>query len=413
MSKKTHDHHNLVSSIVCSIDDIPQSQWDRLPKGNSPFWHYDFVKALERSLSTGAHCGWQMRFLVLKEQTEQGQNHIVAALPLWQKSHGMGEYVFDPMFAESWQHHKNAPYYPKLLSAIPFTPVRVPKLLAHETTQQRTLLRHAIALCRKESMSSLHLNFVPNEEARLAEEQGFVSRLNLQCHWHDRGYTDFDDFLHAMPRSRRKTIRKERASLIKQGFRFRRLSGSDLRGEEAKTLWETFYRLYCATYARKWGYPYFTREFFAESIRHNDALTDHTLLVVGERQGKVYSVALSFFDDQALYGRHWGVADYVPCLHFETCYYQSIDFALERKLSRVEAGTQGVGHKVPRGFEPELLSSVHFFSDPAFARAAALWCAQERKALQAYSAELRRYMARRGEQQDVGQGFDKEGLSVS
>ena len=377
-------------NLVRTIEGIAQSEWDKLPKGTSPFWHYDFVQALETSRSTGAHSGWQMRFLVLKEQ-----HKIVAALPLWQKSHGMGEYVFDPMFAESWQHFKNASYYPKLVSAVPFTPVRLPKLFAFDNRQKRALLSHAKALCCKEGMSSLHLNFVPNEEARLAEEEGFAKRWNLQCHWHDRGYGDFDNFLQELPRSRRKTIRKERAVLQRKGFRFRRLSGADLCGEKADALWDAFYRLYCATYARKWGYPYFTRDFFAQGIGDNENLANRTLLVVGEQEGRVRSVALSFFDEQALYGRHWGAADYVPCLHFETCYYQSIVFALERGLARVEAGTQGVSHKLPRGFDPVLLSSVHFFSDPVFARAAAQWCAQERRAMEAYVAELRLHAVKR------------------
>ncbi len=386
-----------------SIEGIARSQWDKLPKGTSPFWRYDFVKALENSRSTGEHSGWQMRFLTVQEKIQQEkttqtnpqeQTNLVALLPLWQKSHGMGEYVFDPMFAESWQRFKGSSYYPKLVAGVPFTPVRLPKLLAFDTAQQRALLRQAKALCCNEGLSSLHLNFVPNDEARLAEEEGFARRWNLQCHWHDRGYGDFEDFLQSLPRTRRKTIRKERVALKQQGFRFRRLSGEDLRGKESDGLWDTFYRLYCATYARKWGYPYFTREFFRRDIRQR--LTDNTLLVTGEREGIVRSVALSFFDEQALYGRHWGASDYVPCLHFETCYYQSIVFALERGLSRVEAGTQGVSHKLPRGFEPELLASVHFFSEPAFARAAAGWCAQERRAMEEHVALLRTLATKKG-----------------
>ena len=390
-------------SLVRSIEQIARDQWDNLPKGSSPFWHYDFVRALENSHSTGAHSGWQMRFLILEEQAKKEQTQKeqaappiapIALLPLWQKNHGMGEYVFDPMFAESWQRLKGSSYYPKLVAAVPFTPVRSPKLFAHEAGQRRALLCHAKALCCEEGLSSLHLNFVPNEEASLAEEEGFVRRLNLQCHWHNRGYGDFDDFLECLPRSRRKTIRKERAALERQGFRFRRLSGEALRGAGAdkgegagaEVLWEAFYRLYCATYARKWGYPYFTREFFRELFRHD--LADSMLLVVGEREGVVCSVALSFFDGEALYGRHWGALGYVPFLHFETCYYQSIEFALERGLSRVEAGTQGVGHKMPRGFDPVLLSSVHFFSDAVFARAAGGWCEQERRAMEAQLAML-------------------------
>ncbi len=370
------------ATLLHSITELTQNQWDNLPKGTSPFWHYSFVKALENSRSIGVHSGWQMKFLVLKEQGK-----VIALLPLWQKSHGMGEYIFDPMFEDSWQHFKNTPYYPKLVVAVPFTPVCLPKLFAHETTHKRALLSYAKSLCRQESLSSLHLNFVPTLEAQLAEEEGFARRLNLQCHWRNQGYSNFDDFLQTLSRSRRKTIRKERASLVRQGFRFRRLSGSDLLDEKSDALWDTFYRLYCATYARKWGYPYFTRDFFVKDIRQN--LTDNTLLVVAEQEGKVRSVALSFFDEQALYGRHWGAAEYVPCLHFETCYYQSIVFALERGLSRVEAGTQGVSHKLPRGFDLVLLASVHFFSDPAFARAAAQWCAQESRAMEEHVALLR------------------------
>ena len=369
------------ATLLPSITKLTQSQWDNLPKGSSPFWHYSFVQALENSRSIGAHSGWQMKFLMLQEQGK-----VIALLPLWQKSHGMGEYIFDPMFEDSWQHFKNTPYYPKLVAAVPFTPVCLPKLFARKTTHKRALLSYATFLCRKENLSSLHLNFVPTLEAQLAEEEGFARRLNLQCHWHNQGYSNFDDFLQTLSRSRRKTIRKERDSLLRQGFRFRRLSGTDLLGEKSDALWDTFYRLYCATYARKWGYPYFTRDFFAKDIRQN--LTDNTLLVVAEQEGKVRSVALSFFDEQALYGRHWGAAEYVPCLHFETCYYQSIVFALERGLSRVEAGTQGVNHKLPRGFEPMLLSSAHFFSDPEFARAATQWCAQESRAMEEHVAYL-------------------------
>ncbi len=383
---------------VCrSITEVARSAWDKLDKGNTPFWRYDFLEALEKSNSVGVESGWQASFLILEEKNEAEVSSIKAALPLWRKSNSMGEYVFDYMFAEAYQRSLALPYYPKLLAAIPFTPVRTPKFFlgdisarplqdSEETTPldtslerrllERQLLESACKLCYEENFSSLHLNFLPETEALLAEQQGFARRHSLQFHWHNRGWHSFDQFLASLSRSRRKMIKRERATLQAQGFRFRRLSGAQLFDEG---LWDRFYQFYCSTYARKWGYPYFTREFFSLILT---PLADSMLLVVGELGGEVCSVALSFFDDEVLFGRHWGASSYVPYLHFETCYYQSIIFALERGLKLIEAGSQGAEHKLPRGYEPTLLPSAHFFGEPTFARAASEWCRQERLALE-------------------------------
>lgn len=386
---------------VCrSIAEVGRSAWDKLDKGNTPFWRYDFLEALEKSNSVGIESGWQAHFLILEEKNEPEKNKsatsIKAVLPLWQKSHSMGEYVFDHIFAEAYQRSLVSPYYPKLLAAIPFTPVRASKFFVEASSAQSLqnlatstsldisrqqqlqgqLLESARELCYAENFSSLHLNFLPEAQALLAEQQGFARRHSLQFHWHNRGWNSFDEFLASLSRSRRKMIKKERAMLQAQGFRFRRLSGAQLFEEG---LWDRFYQFYCSTYARKWGYPYLTREFF--SIIQTP-LADSMLLVVGEMGGEICSVALSFFDDEVLCGRHWGASEYVPYLHFETCYYQSIIFALERGIKLIEAGSQGAEHKLPRGFEPTLLPSVHFFSEPNFARAASEWCLQERRALE-------------------------------
>ena len=388
--------------VCSSIAEVGRSAWDKLDKGNTPFWHYDFLEALEKSNSVGIESGWQASFLVLEEKNALEKNELAAssvqaAMPLWQKSHSMGEYVFDHIFAEAYQRSFALPYYPKLLAAIPFTPVRaskffVPKISEQGVSEQGVseqavseqgnsvralqLLEAARELCCEKNFSSLHLNFLPEDEALLAEQQGFARRHSLQFHWRNRGWASFDQFLESLSRSRRKMIKKERATLQAQGFRFRRLSGAQLLDE---SLWDRFYQFYCSTYARKWGYPYFTREFFSLIL---NSLADSMLLVVGEVGGEIRSVALSFFDSEVLYGRHWGASGFVPYLHFETCYYQSIIFALERGIKLIEAGSQGAEHKLPRGYEPTLLASAHFFREPAFARAAGEWCKQEQHALE-------------------------------
>ena len=375
--------------VCSSIAEVGRSAWDKLDKGNTPFWRYDFLEALEKSNSVGIESGWQASFLILEEKNTPNKNSleknelaassVQAAMPLWQKSHSMGEYVFDHIFAEAYQRSFALPYYPKLLAAIPFTPVRASKFFVQDgggSARSLQLLEAARELCCEGDFSSLHLNFLPEDEALLAEQQGFARRHSLQFHWRNRGWASFDQFLESLSRSRRKMIKKERATLQAQGFRFRRLSGAQLLDE---SLWDRFYQFYCSTYARKWGYPYFTREFFSLIL---NSLADSMLLVVGEVGSEIRSVALSFFDGEVLYGRHWGALGYVPYLHFETCYYQSIIFALERGIKLIEAGSQGAEHKLPRGYEPTLLPSAHFFREPTFARAAGEWCKQERHALE-------------------------------
>jgi predicted N-acyltransferase len=356
---------DLIARVAPAVGAIPADQWDRLAGPGNPFMSHAFLTALEDSGSVGPGTGWSPAPLVI----EDGRGSLLAAAPAYLKGHSQGEYVFDHAWADAWERAGGS-YYPKLQIAAPFTPATGPRLLLADEAYAAPLLRAAESLCRQNGLSSAHATFLEPAQRVLFERAGWLLRNDIQFHWENRGYESFADFLGVLASRKRKAIRKERAE-AQQGVEIRRLSGAEIRGEH----WDAFWVFYQDTGARKWGHPYLTREAFD---LFGERMADRLLLVLAYADGEPIAGALNFIGGEALYGRYWGCTLDKPFLHFELCYYQAIDAAIERGLSRVEAGAQG-GHKLARGYEPVRTWSAHWIADPGFREAVADFLQRERE----------------------------------
>ena len=353
---------------------IPAQDWDALacPEAATgrpidPFTTHRFLAALEASGSTGDGTGWQARPLVLRVE-----GRTVAAMPLYVKGHSQGEYIFDHGWAEAYAR-AGGRYYPKLQVAVPFTPATGRRFLG-DPAHRAALMQAAIGVTQQNGLSSLHVTFCTEDEAQaLTGVQGTLHRITQQFHWENHGYASFDDFLAQLSSRKRKMIRKERETARAHGLTIRALTGDQI--EPAH--WDAFWLFYQDTGSRKWGTPYLTRAFF-DTVQAT--MRDDALLVLAFDGDRPVAGALNFIGRETLYGRYWGcVADY-PCLHFELCYYQAIDWAIAQGLSRVEAGAQGE-HKLARGYLPSAVHSLHWIADAGFAKAVARYLDQERRAV--------------------------------
>jgi predicted N-acyltransferase len=349
------------SDIV--LQDIPPAAWNALT-GGQPFLSHAFLDALHATGCAVPRSGWTQHYL-----TAWRDQALVGAMPLYIKAHSYGEYVFDWGWAEAYRRHGRR-YYPKLLAAVPFTPVPGSRAMSAERATRRALFDHAIALVETGRYSSLHVLYPPAEEAAEGEACGLVSRQGVQFHWTNPGYRDFADFLAAFSHDKRKKVKQERRKLAAARVTFERKRGRDISAAD----WAFFYQCYESTYRAHHSTPYLAPEFFA---RIGDRLADHVLLVVGSRDGRRLCAALDVFDADTLWGRYWGTTEYVPGLHFEACYYQAIEFCIEQRIARFEGGAQGL-HKLARGLLPVATHSLHRVGDPAFAAAIADFCARER-----------------------------------
>ncbi|MBL8705923.1 MAG: N-acetyltransferase, partial [Rhodospirillales bacterium] len=292
------------------------------------------------------------------------------------KSHSYGEYVFDHGWAEAYER-AGGQYYPKLQAAVPFTPVPGPRLLVrpgNDADTVRTALAQGLAeVARRLEVSSVHVTFCPEDEARLLEQAGFLLREGTQFHWHNQGFATFDDFLATFASRKRKQVKKERRDALAQGIEIRCLSGRELTGK----VWDAFFDFYISTSDRKWGSPYLNRKFFDLL---GERLGDKVALVMAAKDGEYIAGALNLAGSEALYGRNWGCHGEWPFLHFEACYYQAIDYAIRHKLARVEAGAQGP-HKIQRGYLPVATWSAHWIADPRLKTAIADYLRRERAAV--------------------------------
>jgi hypothetical protein len=346
---------------------------------SNPFISHDFLSALEASNSVGARSGWQPRHLL----AEDASGGLLGCAPCYVKSHSRGEYVFDHGWAEAFEH-AGGDYYPKLQVSVPFTPVSGPRLLARPGPLAQAVrggLADALAeITQTNGLSSAHVTFLTEPEWRLLGERGFLQRNDQQFHWENAGYASFDGFLAALSSRKRKTIRRERKEALPPGIEVRWLTGSDLTEE----VWDAFFAFYMETGSRKWGRPYLTREFFSIVAQK---MADRILLVMARRAGRWIAGAINFLGADTIYGRNWGAVEHHPFLHFEVCYYQAIDYAIQHKLKWVEAGAQGE-HKLARGYLPKTTYSAHFIANPALRRAIAEYLARERAYVQAASEEL-------------------------
>ena len=348
--------------VASRVGALPADQWDALTGGN-PFVSHAFLSALEDSGSVGSRSGWDPAPLVVK----RADGTLAGAIPAYLKSHSQGEYVFDHAWADAW-HRAGGQYYPKLQIASPFTPATGPRLLG-DPALAPVLIAGAEAMCRQNRLSSAHATFLSPEQVAPFEKAGWLLREDIQFHWENRGYASFDAFLASLASAKRKNLRKERAA-AQAGLEIRALSGGDLKQEH----WDAFWRFYQDTGSRKWGRPYLTRDAFTLL---GERMASAILLFLAFADGTPVAGALNFIGPDALYGRYWGAIVDKPFLHFELCYYQAIDAAIARGLSRVEAGAQG-SHKLARGYEPVRTHSAHFIVHDGFREAVADYLVRER-----------------------------------
>jgi uncharacterized protein len=357
--------------VVESLAAVDAQEWNALA-GAQPFVRHEFLSALIDTGCASARTGWRPQILLLRRA-----GRLAAAMPLFAKTHSYGEYVFDWAWAEAHERH-GVDYYPKLVCAIPFTPVRGPRLLASSAADREILVKSALQLAR--DASSLHVLFARDEEAALLERCGLMLRRTVQFHWTNDGYGDFEDFLARLSHARRKNIRQERRRVREAGVSFRWLEGAAIERRD----WELFNRCYRGTYAAHRSTPYLSLDFF---LRVGAALPDNLALLVAEREGRPIASALFLRDAQALYGRYWGSLEYLPLLHFECCYYQAIEFAIRRRLPVFEGGAQGE-HKLFRGLMPVETLSAHWLAHPRFARAVETFLEREGAGIARYVNEL-------------------------
>lgn len=373
------DENTYRIRVLTSFDDVPAEPWDELAGSRredglgqrNPFVSHAFLWALEKSGSATADTGWLGQHLLLEDDA----GNVLGALPCYLKNHSQGEYVFDHGWADAF-YRAGGEYYPKLQCSVPFTPATGPRLLTGDRQNPQAiraaLLSGLSQLCERLGASSAHITFMPEEEWQSAGEFGLLQRTDRQFHWFNNGFEDFDGFLASLSSRKRKNIRKERVTAQgHEGLTIETLSGDQI----TEAHWDAFFEFYMDTGARKWGRPYLTREFFSLV---GSSMAEQILLVMAKRNGRYVAGALNFIGGDCLYGRHWGCTENLPCLHFEICYYQAIEYAIKHGLSRVEAGAQGE-HKLARGYVPVLTHSAHYITNPGFRDAVETYLQNERR----------------------------------
>ena len=372
--------------VTPRIADIPADDWDACanpdPASYNPFIAHGFLKALEDAGSVGGKTGWSPRHLVLKG----ADNAIAACAPCYLKSHSKGEYVFDHAWSDAYAR-AGGQYYPKLQIAVPFTPVPGRRLLVRpgpEAEANEALLAGAAAeLANRNDLSGVHVTFLSEDEYDRLGAQGFLQRTDQQFHWRNPGYGSFDDFLASLASRKRKAMRKEREQALADGLEVEWVQGRDI----TEAHWDAFFAFYMDTGSRKWGRPYLNRQAFSLIAA---ASGERSLLMLAKRGKRAIAGSLHMVGGDCLYGRYWGAVEHHPFLHFEMCYYQAIDYAIQHKIARVEAGAQGE-HKLARGYMPTKTFSAHYIADPALRRAIADYLTRERAYVDAAVDELGAY----------------------
>ncbi|KEO87735.1 hypothetical protein EH31_06160 [Erythrobacter longus] len=359
----------LTVRLAPCVGHFDADQWNALGGNRNPFVSHEFLTALEDSGSVGSGTGWDPAPIAITDEHDR----LLAAMPSYAKGHSQGEYVFDHAWADAL-HRSGRNYYPKLQIAAPFTPATGPRLLLSDPTLASHLLKGAEVVCEQNGLSSAHATFVDPDQLPLFEAEDWLIRSDIQFHWLNRDYDSFEGFLESLASRKRKNLRKEREA-AKQGLRIERLSGDDIKAEH----WDAFWVFYQDTGARKWGTPYLTREAFTLL---GERMGNRMVLILAFDDGEPVAGALNFIGADAIYGRYWGCTREVRFLHFELCYYQAIDIAIELGLPRVEAGAQG-GHKLARGYEPVQTFSAHYLVDPGFRAAVADFLEREREGVAA------------------------------
>ena len=360
-------------SIIDSLEDVDEGQWQAIA-GDNPTLAYAFLHALHETGCASDRTGWSPRYLVLHRD---GVLH--AAMPLYLKDHSRGEYVFDHAWADAF-HRNGVEYYPKLLSAVPFTPVTGARLLASNSEDRALLARAALQVARQLGTSSLHILFPDEQDKQALAEAGFMLREGVQFHWDNPGYADFDAFLAGMKMDKRKKIRQDRRRVLDAGVTFEHLAGNEITPEVLRF----FYSCYVSTYEAHYSKPYLSLKFFQRILEQTP---DSLMIVLAKREGQPVAVALNLVGGNIMYGRYWGTQEFISGLHFETCYVQSIEYCIKRGIARFEGGAQGV-HKMSRGLVPTPTWSAHWIADRRFADAIADFLQQEVAAMDEYIDEL-------------------------
>lgn len=379
------DALSLSLSLHPRIADVSAAEWDACAATTNPFVSHAFLSALEDSGSASDRTGWLPQHAVLRNASG-----IVGVVPMYAKSHSYGEYVFDHGWANAFER-AGGDYYPKLQVAVPFSPVPGPRLLTRPGLPPGAFGQALVQACTELGLSSVHTTFCTQAEWEALGEAGWLRRIGKQFHWENAGYTSFDDFLAALSSRKRKGLKRERRDANNAGLVFKTLRGHEITAQ----YWAAFYRFYTSTVDRKWGSAYLTKSFFPML---SERLGDQVVLMLAEDDGRPVAGALNLMGDGTLFGRNWGCKGDYPFLHFELCYYRAIDFAIEHKLTRVEAGAQGE-HKIQRGYVPKPTYSAHWIAHPGLRRAIGEYLDAERPAVEAEMAELATYSPyRRGEE---------------
>nr|WP_057926000.1 GNAT family N-acetyltransferase [Burkholderia ambifaria] len=382
-----HERIDYRTGILSSPAEVPADEWNALLERDAqptPFLRHEFLDALHVARCAVDDTGWSPHFVTLADART---GRLAAAAPVYAKQHSYGEYVFDWAWADAYQRN-GLSYYPKLLCAVPFTPVQGTRLLAADDDARRRLAATLLAFAEQSDVSSLHVLFPTGDEARLLESMGMMLREGVQFHWLNDGYRDFDDFLGTLEQKKRKNIRAERRKVRDAGVTFRRLTGDRITDAD----WRFFSRCYRQTYREHYSSPYLNLDFFRTI---GATMPENLLLVIAEADGQPIASSLAVYRRGAngggtLYGRYWGALEHVPCLHFETAYYQLLEFCIEAGLDTFEGGAQGE-HKLARGFLPTVTHSAHWLAHPAFSDAVAHFLARETEHIHAYVDELREH----------------------
>jgi predicted N-acyltransferase len=366
-----------------SIAQVDAQRWNALAGGTQPFLRHEFLLALEESGCAAPRTGWEPEHLVI----EDASGELVAAMPLFRKSHSRGEFVFDFSWAGAYAQ-QGLRYYPKLLTAVPFTPVSGPRLLMNSKGDAKAtikiMIRAAIEHAREERMSSWHVLFPTEDIATDLDRGGLILRRDCQFHWFNQDYDSFESFLATFTAEKRKKAKRERRRVAEAGIEFDTLHGGDMNA----SLWRTVYAFYADTFHRHGHEPYLNLDFFK---RIAAAMPNELMLKVARIGDEPIAVAIFFVGSEALYGRYWGAGGNFHSLHFEACYYQGIEYCIEKKLQRFEPGTQGE-HKVPRGFVPTLTHSAHYIADSRFAAAIRDYARREARGVDTYAAAVNEHV---------------------
>ena len=347
--------------LVSNLAEVNRNEWDSLNMSNHPFTSYDFLNSLEISESVSAKTGWNPQHIIIKNN----KGNIIGASPNYLKMHSYGEYIFDHAWANAFEN-AGGQYYPKLLSAIPFTPATGPRILIDPKNPDNDKIFKLIinmfeAIVQNNNLSSAHINFITDNLNKKLKNEKWIKRKGLQFHWHNKNYNSFEDFLSKLKSSKRKAIRKERRTILNNNLIIQKVTGNELNSE----MWDSFYNFYLNTIDKKWGGAYLTKSFFNLI---NKTMKNKILLIIARQNSKIVAGALNFIGEDTLYGRNWGSIVDIPFLHFELCYYQAIEYAIDNNIKTVEAGAQG-HHKIQRGYIAESIYSCHLIQNKSFAKA--------------------------------------------